>query len=60
MGGPLVREVVTAARRGKVRFLNVQPVARNAEAIAFCAVAGFDLVGHVELFQDLAPETGRQ
>jgi hypothetical protein len=51
---------VTAARREKVRFLNVRPVARNAEAIAFFAAAGFSIVGHVELFQDLDPAAGRQ
>ena len=59
IGGLLVRQAVEHARKNGVRFLSVRPVARNAEAFAFFVAAGFDIVGQIDLFQDLAPAAGR-
>ena len=60
IGRSLVDHAVGHAREMGVRFLNVRPVARNAEAISFFVEAGFNLIGHVDLFQDLSPSAGRQ
>lgn len=60
IGGMLVRYAIDHAKKNGIRFLSVTPVARNAEAIAFFVDAGFDIVGHIDLFQDLAPAPGRQ
>jgi len=60
VGSLLVREAITEARAIGIRFLSARPVARNKEAMAFFVDAGFGIVGHVDLFQDLAPERGRQ
>ena len=60
IGGMLVREAVAHARKQRIRFLSARPVARNVEAIHFFVDAGFDIVGQIDLFQDLAPAAGRQ
>jgi GNAT superfamily N-acetyltransferase len=55
IGRALLNAVVLEAEKLGVRFLNVRPVARNAEAIAFFNHAGFRLLGHVELCMELRP-----
>jgi GNAT superfamily N-acetyltransferase len=55
VGRMLVRRVIDEARAAGVRHLSVRPVGRNRDAIRFFAAAGFDIVGHVELFQKLEP-----
>jgi GNAT superfamily N-acetyltransferase len=60
IGSELVRYVVTEAKKRKMRFLRIRPVARNVRAIALYVRLGFDLLGYVELFQDLSPESGRE
>jgi L-amino acid N-acyltransferase YncA len=55
IGRALLDAMVLEAEKLKVRFLNVRPVARNAEAIAFFNHAGFRLLGHVELCIELRP-----
>jgi len=60
VGRALVARAISEAKRIGVRFLSAQPVARNVEAIMFFAGNGFDIVGHVDLFQDLRPELGSQ
>lgn len=60
IGGKLVKEAVAYARKQGVRFLSARPAARNVEAIRFFVDAGFDIVGQIDLFQDLAPAAGRQ
>jgi hypothetical protein len=42
------------------RFLSVRPVTRNVEAISFFYDAGFGLVGHLDMFMELAKPTERQ
>jgi ribosomal protein S18 acetylase RimI-like enzyme len=59
IGTRLVRYLVAEARKSKVRFLSIRPVARNKEALALFVRLGFNLVGHVELFQDLSPASER-
>jgi N-acetylglutamate synthase-like GNAT family acetyltransferase len=59
VGRALVRRAVEQAIHTGIRFVSVRPVARNAEAISFFADCGFDILGHVELFQDLRPNEGR-
>ena len=60
VGRALVARAVSEARQLGIRFLSVQPVARNIEAMSFFIANGFDIVGHVDLFQDLQPERGRE
>jgi N-acetylglutamate synthase-like GNAT family acetyltransferase len=55
IGRALLNAMVLEAEKLKVRFLNVRPVARNAEAIAFFNKAGFRLLGHMELCMELRP-----
>jgi N-acetylglutamate synthase-like GNAT family acetyltransferase len=59
VGRMLVEEALSHARKIRIRFLSVRPVARNAEAISFFVEAGFNIVGHIDLFQDLAQSSGR-
>jgi len=60
IGSILLAHAVQEARRAGVRFLSVRPVARNAAAIAFFVDAGFDLLGHIDLFQDISASSSRQ
>jgi ribosomal protein S18 acetylase RimI-like enzyme len=54
IGKNLIREVLKEARRLRVRFLNVSPVARNVDAVRFFYGQGFNNVGHIGLFIDLS------
>ncbi len=60
IGAKLVRHVVTEAKNRKIRYLSVKPVAKNIRALALFARLGFDLVGHIDLFQDLSPKSDRK
>jgi GNAT superfamily N-acetyltransferase len=53
IGRALIRHVIDEAQKLQVRYLNVRPVARNIDAISFFHDAGFDTLGHIELFVDL-------
>jgi N-acetylglutamate synthase-like GNAT family acetyltransferase len=55
IGRALLNAMVLEAEKLGVRFLNVRPAARNAEAIAFFYAAGFRLLGRVELSMELRP-----
>jgi len=55
IGRSLLERMIAEAEKLEVRFLNVRPVARNAEAIAFFCTAGFRLLGRVELCMELHP-----
>lgn len=59
IGSQLVAYVKEAAKKKGYRFLSVRPELRNEEAFKLYVKLGFDLVGGVELFQDLMPERGR-
>lgn len=54
IGKALVDTAGKEARRLGVRYITVRPVARNSEALGFFREAGFDKIGRVELFIDLA------
>lgn len=60
IGTALVRYVVEEARKRKVRYLSIRPTARNKEALALFVRLGFNLVGHIDLFQDLSPKSDRK
>jgi GNAT superfamily N-acetyltransferase len=59
IGTKLVERVVKEAKKRGVRFLRIRPVARNERAISLYVRLGFDLMGHVDLFQDLSKSTDR-
>ena len=60
VGRALVAKAVSEAEQMGIRFLSVQPVARNTEAVLFFIDNGFCTVGHVDLFLDLQPDRGRK
>ena len=60
IGPMLVEQAVRNARKVGVRFLSVRPVARNVEAFSFFVQAGFNIVGHTDLFQDLGRPGARK
>ena len=55
IGRALLNHAVEQAKKLEVRYLNIRPVARNEEAIAFFYQSGFHLLGHIEMFMDLKP-----
>ena len=60
IGRALVSRAISEAKKFGIRFLSTQPVARNVNAISFFVECGFDIVGHIDLFQDLQPKSGRE
>lgn len=60
IGKILIKHIVQEAKNYKVRFLGVKPVARNVEAISFFVDAGFNIIGHIDLFQDLTLNSKRE
>jgi len=59
IGTALLDHATQRAKSFGVRFLSVRPVARNSRAIELFVRAGFDLVGHVDLFKDLSESSER-
>ena len=53
IGQALLERVLEEAKELGVRYLNVKPVARNLEAIAFYYDFGFRTLGEIEMFIDL-------
>ncbi|MCP4361412.1 MAG: GNAT family N-acetyltransferase [Chloroflexi bacterium] len=53
IGRRLIETVMEAARQKGVRQLKVRPVGRNEQAIQFFHEQGFNVIGHIELFQDI-------
>jgi GNAT superfamily N-acetyltransferase len=60
IGRMLVEHAIQKAKKHNVRFLSVKPVARNVEAISFFVDAGFHILGHIDLFQDLSSDSKRE
>ena len=60
IGGMLVKHASEEARKMGVRFLSIRPVARNEKAFSLFVRLGFNLVGHVDLFQDLSRSSDRK
>jgi N-acetylglutamate synthase-like GNAT family acetyltransferase len=59
IGARLIHHVVAEAKKRNIRYLSILPVARNKEAIALFVRLGFNMVGHIDLFQDLSPKADR-
>jgi len=60
IGKALIEYAIHEAKKMQIRFLSVKPVARNIEAISFFVKAGFNITGHIDLFQDLTADSKRQ
>ncbi len=56
VGTALIEFLIEEAKRRRVPYLSVRPVARNARAMACFHRAGFSVLGHVEMFQMLDSE----
>jgi len=59
IGSALVMTAVKEAEKLGVKYLNVRPVARNAEAIKFFRAKGFENIGRIELFMDFSDKNWR-
>jgi GNAT superfamily N-acetyltransferase len=59
VGALLAERVIEEARTLGKRFINVRPVGRNVEAIAFFNRVGFDLLGRLELSLQLDADAFR-
>jgi len=53
IGRALLNHAMEEAKKTKVKYLSVKPVARNTEAISFFHHSGFGTVGHIQLLMDL-------
>ena len=60
IGTRLVRHISQEARKQGFRFLTIRPELRNEKAFALYVRLGFNMVGHIELFQDLSPTSERK
>ena len=60
VGKMLVERVIEEAKTLGIKFLTVNPVARNIDAISFFVNAGFNMLGHIDLFQDLSDSSERE
>lgn len=59
IGTQLVQYVSREAGKKGFRFLTIRPELRNEEAFKLYVKLGFNLVGSIELFQDLSPVSER-
>jgi ribosomal protein S18 acetylase RimI-like enzyme len=60
IGSKLVKYVKNEAIKKGFKFITIKPELRNEEAFKLYVKLGFNLIGGVELFQDLMPERGRK
>jgi len=60
IGSMLVERVVEEARKRGVRFLSIRPAARNERVVSLYVRLGFNLLGYVDLLQDLSPSSDRK
>ena len=60
IGTKLIQQFLGEAKKKKIRFLSIRPTARNERALSLYIRLGFNILGHVELFQDLSPESSRK
>lgn len=60
IGSMLVERVVEEAKKRGIRYLSIRPVVRNERAISLYVRLGFNLVGPIDLFQDLSPSSRRK
>jgi ribosomal protein S18 acetylase RimI-like enzyme len=59
IGTKLIRHAISEAKNRGVRYLSIRPTVRNKEALNLFVRLGFNLVGHIDLFQDLSPKHDR-
>ena len=52
--------MVEEARKRGVRFLSIRPAARNERVVSLYVRLGFNLLGYVDLLQDLSPSSERK
>jgi ribosomal protein S18 acetylase RimI-like enzyme len=57
IGGLLLAKARAAAIAAGATSFNVRAVARNAEAIQFYRAAGFNVLGFIEMFEDLREDS---
>ena len=55
IGGRLIQHVIAEAKERELDGIKIRPVARNADAIRCFFRHGFDVLGHIEMFQKLKP-----
>lgn len=55
IGGQLIEHVIAEAKARGLGSIKIRPVARNADAIRCFHGHGFDVLGHLEMFQKLKP-----
>lgn len=60
IGTMLIQHVVQEVKKMDITFLSIRPVARNEKAISLFTRLGFNLIGHVDLFQDLSSPSSRK
>jgi GNAT superfamily N-acetyltransferase len=60
IGTKLVEYGINEAKKQGVRFLRIRPVARNERAFSLYVRLGFDLVGNIDLVQDLDSMSNRK
>ena len=59
VGTLLIEHLKAEARERGVEYLSIRPVARNVEAIKCFYLAGFSLLGHIDMFIDLTEESDK-
>lgn len=60
IGTKLIQHLIGEARKRKIRFLSIRPTVRNERALSLYIRLGFNMLGNVELFQDLSPTSDRK
>lgn len=60
IGTTLIQHAIQEARKMGIPFLSIRPVARNEKAISLFVRLGFNMIGHIDLFQDLSPASTRK
>ena len=56
IGKKLLRFIINHANNLGIKYLSIRPVARNRNAMKIFYEAGFNIIGHIELFMDLEKE----
>ena len=60
VGTAMVKHVIEEAKKLGIRFLSAKPLARNVDVMPFLIKEGFNIIGQIELFQDLSNSPGKE
>jgi ribosomal protein S18 acetylase RimI-like enzyme len=60
VGTKLIRRAIKEAKTKGFRYLTIHPGMRNEKAFNLYVRLGFNLVGSIELFQELSPKKGNK